>query len=134
MTTLEQASKEISEIINKYIPRLEEKYLNIELSSSEQGVFLTCYMENNEKITLRAIEDFDRKTFSPPKNSKEYQEQGGHKALIKNMKRTNPNAWKIEVRQTIKHQIMEKDFSGNEAHWNPDSFEREFVRTIINDI
>ena len=134
MTTLEQASKEIVEIINKYLTKLEEKYKNVEFSSSEQGVFLTCYMENNEKITLRAIEDFGRKTFSPPKNSKKYQEQGGHKALIKQMERTNPNAWEIEVRQTIKHQIMEIGFSGNEAHWSPDSFEKDFIRTIINRI
>lgn len=134
MTPLEKAIKEISKIINQYIPKLEEKYLNIEFSSNEQGVLLTCYMEHNEKITLRAIEDYDRKTFFPPKNSKEYQKQGGHKALINNIKRINPNAWKIEVRQTIKNQIMEIGFSGNEANWNPDSFEREFVKTIINRI
>lgn len=134
MTPLEQASKEIAEIINKYRPKLNAKYKTVEFSHSEQGVFLTCFMENNEKITLRAIEDYDRKKFTPPKNSKEYQEQGGHKALVKKMQRTNPNAWKIEVKQTIKNQIMEIGFPGSESHWNPEEFESEFVSTIINRI
>ena len=134
MTPLKQASKNIFVIINKYRSKLDEKYKKVELSHSEQGVFLTCFMENNEKISLRAVEDYDRISLTPPKNSKEYQEQGGHKALIEKIQRTNPNAWKIEVKQTIKNKILEIGFSGSESHWNPKDFESDFVRTIINRI
>ncbi|VAW67118.1 hypothetical protein MNBD_GAMMA08-2359 [hydrothermal vent metagenome] len=134
MITLGQASKEIFDIINKYLKELEEKYIKVDLSHSEQGVFLTCHMKNNEKITLRAIEDNDRKSFTPPKNSKEHQEQGGHRASIEKIKRTNPNAWKIEVKQTIKNKIMEIGFSGSEVNWSPSTFESAFVSTIINKI
>ena len=134
MTPLEIASKEIFEIINKYQQKLEEKYKKVGLSYSEQGVFLTCLMKDNEKITLRAVEDYSRKTFVPPKNSKEHQEQGGYKGSIEKINRTNPDAWKIEVKQTIKNKIMEIGFAGSESNWNPENFESDFVRTILNRI
>ena len=64
MTPLGKASTKIVEIINNYRGKLDEKYLNVDLSHNEQGVFLTCLMVNNEKITLRAIVDYERTKFS----------------------------------------------------------------------
>lgn len=132
MTTLEQASKKIVEIINKYRQKLDEKYLKIELSSDTSGVFLTCFMQNGEKITLKARKDYDRTIFTPPKSSKEYQNQGGHKALSEKIQRINLDAWKIEVKRTIKNQIMEIGFSGSESHWSAEQFELDFKRTILD--
>lgn len=134
MISLKQASNEIFEIINKYNQELEEKFKKVDLSHSEQGVFLTCLMHDNEKITFRAVEDYSRKTFVPPQTLKEHLEQGGHKGSIEKIKGTNPNAWKIEVKQTIKNQIMEIGFAGSESNWNPEIFENEFIRTILNRI
>lgn len=134
MTKLEKASKDIFEITNKYRQQLEEKYKKVDVSYSEQGFFLTCLTKDNETITLRAVEDYYRKTFVPPKNSIEHQEQGGHKGSIKKINRMNPDAWKIEIKQTIKNQIMEIGFAGSESNWNPENFESDFVSTILNGI
>lgn len=130
MVPLEKASKEIVEIINKYLSELKNRYLQVNLSNSEQGVYLTCLLKDNETITFRAIPDNERSVFIPPRTNSDYQKQGGHKTLIEKMNRTNPNAWKIEVKQTMQNKVMEIGFFGNEMNWDIEDFEKNFVYTF----
>lgn len=97
MITLGQARIDINEIVNKYRPQLNSKYEKFYFTNDERGSFLTFYIKNGEKLTLRAIVDSSRKKLIPPKYSMEYQKQGGHKALFERIQYTNKEAWKMKL-------------------------------------
>ena len=133
MTSLQQAGKEIINIINKYSKQLGEKYIKTTISNNETEVVLTCHMENNMKITLRAIIDKDRSVFEAPMKNYEYQHQGGNKESVERFNQTNPGAWKIVVKETLlKNKIMETAFPGNDINWDINEFESNFINIILS--
>ncbi len=126
MITLEKVIGEIDPIISKHQSQLEKKYLKVELTKSKTGLFLTCQIDSKKKITLQVVADFKRRTNKPPQSGQEHQKNGGHKALIEQFNRTNPEAWEIEVKQTIENHDMEIFFGGNESNWDKNDFEKKF--------
>jgi len=127
MIYLKDATKEISDIIEKYMPELKRKYRQVDYSNSDEGLSLTCTSDNRDSIKLQVKPDDSRRIIDIPQSNREYQKQGGHKALFKQFDRHNPDAWKIELKMTFSGSTSEIAFSGSENNWNASDFEKNFV-------
>lgn len=127
MTTLDEASKEIANVIKKHMPELKLKYSSIEHHESS----IQCKMENGDCIKLQAIPDHSRNNIRFPKNSAEYQSQGGHKSLAEKFSSYNKDAWKIELKKIFSGKTFEVAISGNERNWNILEFEKNFVSQFL---
>lgn len=133
MISLEKATKEISDIINKYMSKMEEKYKQVDYAYDDNGVSLTCKKENRDSIKLQVKPDYSRRVIDVPQSSREYQRLGGHKALIEKFDRHNSDAWKIEVKMISSSITYEIAFSGNENHWNLDDFKKSFFSQFLQE-
>jgi len=126
MISLEEASKEISEIIELFIPELELNYAKVE----HCGASIVCAMENGDFIKLQALPDSSRNTLPLPMNNKDYQSHGGHKELIRKFDSHNPKAWCFKLQKKSSGQNYEVHFPGNENSWNSESFKNELRKTF----
>jgi|JI10StandDraft_1071094.scaffolds.fasta_scaffold973276_2 hypothetical protein len=130
MISLDDASKEISYIIEKYISELKLKYNSVE----HYGASLKCVNKNRDFIKLQAIPDYSRSHLNIPKDSREYQLQGGHKKLAEKLAIYNKDAWKIEVKKTSSNVSFEIAFYGSENSWDINEFENNFINLFLKNI
>ena len=130
MISLEEASKEISDVISQLEPKLKSKYLNVE----HRKGYISCTNRHGDVLTLQAIPDSSRRTLRLPRNGKEYQEQGGHKGLHDKFIQHNPDAWKIKVVNSTSSSKYEIAFLGSsdEYNWDAKKFEKEFIRLFLD--
>lgn len=127
MINIEDASKDISKIIERHMPELNNRYSQVD----HNGAYLKCTKDNRDTIKLQVIPDQSRRQIAVPQSSREYQAQGGHKGLIDKFIQHNPGAWKIDVKVTSSGLIYEIAFSGNENNWDAANFEKDFIKTFL---
>jgi hypothetical protein len=128
MTTLEEASREIADVITSHIEALETRYTSLE----HHGGSLRCNLANGDFIELKALPDHERRRIEPPRTGSEYQAQGGHKALAARFAAHNPDAWSIKLTKRISGSLYEVAFDGNEGNWSSSKFNEAFIATFLS--
>lgn len=126
MVKIADAAKQAGNVIDRHLSDLKSTYKNVECNYGSQGLSLTCTSGVGESISLKIIPDYERRKVKALRGM-DYQKQGGHKGLIKQFNRHNPEAWKIEVKTSTGGLFYETAFGGNENNWDVDVFGKDML-------
>lgn len=127
MINLVDAIKDAVEVFESQDDFLNENYESYEVSKIGNSLYLNCLTQKGDSIQLRIIEDYERRNVVMPKNSREYQKQGGNRELERKFKKQSDSAWKIEVVKKHSGGSYEIGFAGSENHWDKANFTKEFL-------